>query len=305
MFVALSYNGKLPPYIVECVHQIRIFFEGYIFIITNDLQSEYLHKIKKYDVTITNYDDVVSNEFLETMKINYHKFEIIHKMVGREELFIRSFERFFLLNNLINKYDLEDCLFLELDNLIYENPVIWLSSFSKSELCYMYDNEGRFSSGLMYVKNKNSLSGFLSFCLDYIRNTRTFLDEMGALSHYYELKKDTSIVQILPTYWKTTQYSNKTFINYDKYEETVFDALGIGCSFLNVDPFHSNHAWYKENKRRSLWSAIDYSVEKIKWELDEKGRKKPYIWNGYKWILVNNLHVHSKDLINGLSLPMS
>jgi len=63
--------------------------------------------------------------------------------------------------------------------------------------------------------------------------------------------------------------------------------------------------WYKENKRRSPWSAIDYSVEKIKWELDEKGRKKPYIWNGYKWILVNNLHVHSKDLINGLSLPMS
>ena len=42
MFVALSFAGKLPEYVVDCVHQLRLFYDGDIVIILDDMNSPYL-----------------------------------------------------------------------------------------------------------------------------------------------------------------------------------------------------------------------------------------------------------------------
>jgi hypothetical protein len=52
---------------------------------------------------------------------------------------------------------------------------------------------------------------------------------------------------------------------------------------------------------KAWWCAIDYTNLIFDWKIDNEGRKKPYVWNGEKWLLINNLHVHSKDLESGLS----
>ena len=209
-----------------------------------------------------------------------------------------------ILNNLLKQLNRGDCFFIELDNLIYDDPHKWIEQFSKHDLCYMYDNENRFSSGIMYVKSAESIEGFLQYCIDFINKSEGasnhFMVEMVALSNYYDLNKDK--VGILPTYWNSEGVPSITYSNYDKYNDTIFDSLAIGCKLLGLDTIHTNGQIVTNLK--AWWCAIDYTGQKTEWQTDEQGLKKPYIWNGEKWLLINNLHVHSKDLKNGLSKDM-
>ena len=304
MFVALSFVGTLPAYIVECIHQVRIYFDGDIYLMIDDLSSIHLEKLKQYDVKIENADTLQSNEFNDVANSVYHKFYICENMQGREKLFILSLQRFYLLNNLMNKYDLADGLFIELDNLIYDDPRNWLSEFSKNELCFMYHNHTACSSGIMYIKNKESLKGFLEYILYYIQNSNDFLSEMAALYEYYKLcQYKENEMQILPTYWESDDIPSLTYLNYEKYKETIFDTASIGIYLLGMDPYHTNGEIVLGQTRKE-WYFLDFTDHKFEWKVDDLGRRKPYVWNGSKWILINNLHVHSKQLQNGLSLPL-
>ena len=298
MFVTLSFIGKLPSYIIECVHQIRTYFDGDIYLILNDFNSEYIEKLEKYNIILVNYEIVKSNEFLEIVNKYKHKFEIVPGLIGREELFIRSFERFYLVSNLMKKDNLNDCLFLELDNLIYEDPRNWFQIFNK-KLGIMYDNDERYSSGIMLIKDSKSLDKFLQYCLYFIQNSTKFINEMTALSEYYYNNIDD--VEILPVYWNDSKVSIQAHQNFKKYNETIFDAAAIGINLLGMDPYHTRGVIVK-NKKNPI-SAIDYTQLKFEWKMNDNG-KRPYVWYGERWILINNLHVHSKDLLSGLSKPL-
>ena len=303
MIIVLSFIGTLPDYIIESIHQIRCYYEGEIYLIINDTESEYLNNLKKYNVNIINYQEVIHQDFLNSVELNKQKFQILQNLIGREELFIRSFERFFLLRNFLFNRNFSDCLFLELDNLIYDDPNNWIKGFNEHELCYMFDNYRRFSSGLMYVKNSFSLDNFLECILNFINNSTEFMTEMTALSIYYDSNNDK--VQILPTYWECNEKEIPSicFSNYNKYNDSIFDALAIGCFLLGLDKIHTNNVITKN--LHAHWCLINYTNLHFEWKIDEKGRKKPYVWNGNKFILINNLHVHSKDLKSGLSLPIT
>ena len=305
MFVVLSFIGTLPNYVVDCVHQIRCFFQGDIYLILNDLNSPFAKLcIEKYNIKIVNYDDVSHEDFNIASNEKQHKFEIIPQLTGREELYKRSLERFFLLQNLMKNQNLNDCLFIELDNLIYDDPNNWLNEFSKHELCYMYHIYDCYSSGIMYVKNHESLNGFLTNILNCIRHGNCFFSDMTCLARWYqESEENKKKIQIIPTYWKNDTVNLLAHENYGKYGDSIFDAASIGVFLLGLDPFHTNGIVVLGLKGNP--DAIDYTQQKFEWILDEQGRKKPFIWDGEKWVLINNLHVHSKQLQNGLSLPIA
>jgi len=300
MIVALSFIGILPSYIVEVLHQIRCFYSGDVYLILNDYSSPFLTKITKYNINIVNYEDVINLEFLDIVEKNKHKFFIVENLVGREELFMRSFERFFLLKNLLQNKSLTDCFFMELDNLIYDDPNKWIEQFSTNDLGYMFDNYNRFASGIMYVKNAPALENFENYILHFIKNSNEFMTEMTVLSNYYENNKDK--VQILPTYWSDQNIPLIAYENYDKYNDTIFDSAPYGGFLFGIDPYHTNNVIIKG--LRSKWAFIDCTNLKFSWEVDEKGRNRPYVFDGKKNILINNLHIHAKNLHEALSLPI-
>ena len=254
----------------------------------------------KYNINIIDYNHVKDETFLHTVSQNINKFCIVQGLGDRSHLFIRAFERFFLLHNLMKKQNLENCFFMEIDNLIYDDPCNWLTSFSKKELCYMYDNTDRCSSGIMYIKQSSSLQKLLEYFLVYINTSSEFLNEMTCLYRYYEIYKDE--IQLLPIYWKNSIRSELAYINSDSFKDSIFDSAAIGVFLLGAEPFHHNGKIV--TGIHNTWSAINYTNEKFEWKKDEKNRNKPYIWNGEKWLLINNLHVHSKALYTGLSLPI-
>jgi len=297
MIIALSFVGNLPDYILDSIHQIRCYYQDEIYLITNDTSSPYISDLDRYKVNIIDYDTVSSNKFIQIATANIRKFNIVYELTGREELFVRSFERFFILQNLMHQRSLTDCLFLELDNLIYDDPHKWIPMFSTHDLCYMYDNTRRFSSGIMYVKNGSALDGFLHNILDFIAHSNDFMTEMTVLSDYYDAHSDK--VQILPTYWTCHSVPSIAHEHYDRYH-SIFDALSIGIYLFGLDPHHTGGVI--KTKQKSRWSAIDYTNLQFEWKTDELGRKRPYVWNGDSWLLINNLHIHSKDLKSGLSI---
>jgi hypothetical protein len=335
MFICLSFIGKLPSYVVLCVHQIRCFFSGAVYLITDDLGSEYITEMESrgFGVIVVDYAAVRSDVFDDLVKRKHNRFWYLDHLKGREELFLRAFERFFLLQNLMRLGggggvdgvdgggdggvdgggDLRDCLFLELDNLIYDDPLLWLPGFSKSELCYMFDNEDRCSSGLMYVKSWESLTGFLEECLRFINESQELLTEMTVLYRYYTKMQEVSpgFVQLLPVYWNNTMgYSDLSYREYRGFggsgvwDGCIFDALGAGVFLLGADASHTGGIICVG--QRAFWCQVDYTLEHFEWKWDGgdgDGVRRPYVWGNEGWILVNNLHVHSKDLASGLSKP--
>lgn len=308
MHIALSYVGKLPHYIIECVHQIRLFTDINIYLIISDMKSTHLSKLQ--NVILVNYKDVYSKEFNECMKHNFQKF-LLTPDKDREDLFIRSVERFYILQNTMKKYDLTDVLFMELDNLIYDNPINWLKEFTRHDMCYMFDNVNRCSSGIMFVKTPDGIQCMLDFFIEKINEPMgEFINEMTLLFKYYEHVKNTrvfKIIQLLPIFCKDKfeDIHEYAMQNYGKYGESIFDAAALGIFLFGPDRCLSNNPDFHKNYSSEKWelSYIDYTKYQIKWEPDDDNRLIPYILLQNKWIKINNLHIHCKDLKKGLSKP--
>ncbi len=299
MNVVYAFIGPLPDYAVDTVYQLRLFYDGPVYFIVSDLESPYCSILQeKYNVEIVPYDSVKDNDFISLAILREDRLHIVENLKGREKLFIYSFERFFLLKNLMRQRNIQNVLFLELDNLIYDNPEKWLSSFSDKDMAFMFDHNNRYASGISFIKTYDILNLFYKVCENYILNSNDFLNEMSALAIFrHEYGND---VQILPTHWPVDDYVNDCHKNYEKYNDTLFDSAGMGIYLGGMDPHHTNGVIQYGLKSR--WSMIDYTNYKFEWKYDEKNRKIPYIWDGSKWLRINNLHIHSKNLKHCFSI---
>lgn len=302
--IVYAFVGPLPSYCVETVHQTRLFYDGPIYFIINDYQSQHIKILQKYNVIIINYDSVIDNDFKSLVELTYNKFCIVNNLVGRERLFIHSFERFYLLHNLMIQQNISDVFFMELDNLIYDSPIKWIDGFRTKEMAYMFDNYNRASSGISYIKNTDILHKFIMCCNNFILYSNDFMTEMIALYIFWENNKD--IVQLLPIHWADNKYPDQTHESFNLYNNSIFDALSLGIYLSGADPYHTNITKiYKEGSgSKSIWGLVDYTTYSYKWEADYKGRKIPFIFNGSEWLRINNLHIHSKNLQPCLSTPI-
>ena len=291
MIICYSYNGILPDYTLYTIHQSRLFSKDAIYLITNDKDSPILDKIRKYNIIIIDYESVKSVRFFDIIN-SIGGYPIVKelKYCGRENLFLFSLERFFLLYNLMDMYNMTDILFLELDNTIYDNPDNWLDKFKTHELSYMCVNVNKASTGLMYVKSK----GFLYKLLESIISTITVekCSEMKCTYIFAEQNKD--MVEYLPCHYEDS--------NYLKYG-SVFDGASIGIYLFGYDPIHTGNKIV--TNIHNIWGKRNYIKELFKWERDEKNRLIPFILDKNGWVRINNLHIHSKQLKKALSIQIN
>lgn len=298
MIFAYCFIGPLPEYAVDTVYQARLFYKGPIYFILSDMESSYVKKLEEMQVTIVNYASVVDKGFNECLE-KYNRFEVIHRLQGRERLFQYSFERFFVLYQLMNQYNLSNVFFLELDNLIYDDPLKWEEQFCSKDMAYMHDNRGRGASGVCFIKNTSILFDCTEFFKEYIMNPPDHLSEMPALYKFWEKNQDR--IQILPIHWPSDNLPNELSMNYTNYNNTVFDAAAFGIYLGGMDPYHTGGVVVRNVHNNDL-SAIKAASYQFEWRRDELNRNIPYILYGTTWIRINNLHIHSKDLKACLSI---
>jgi len=301
MNILLSFIGKLPDYTIECIYQIRLYYNGDIYLIYDDYNCIFIDKLLEYKIKLINYEHVNKHEL-----DNYiNKFTYVHGLFGRELLFYRSYERMFLANNLIEKLSLKDTIFMEIDNLLYDNPENWIEEFSVKGIAYMSCSNTNYSSGIMYIKNNNSIKELTNYLLKtLINNSSEFISEMTVLKKYYEDYPEK--IYMMPILYNDIK-NNINIDTYKNYKDHLYDPASYGQYLLGFDAFHTNGKIIKgksieENNHLVSTNYIVYNRYKIEFKTIN-GYKKPYILNENinEWILIRNLHVHSKDLISGLS----
>jgi hypothetical protein len=301
MNVVYSYIGSLPEYAIDTVYQTRLFYNGPIYFIVSDTHSPIVSKlINEFNVEIIPYESVISDDFNDLYKLNKDKFMIFNDLVGREKLFIYAYERYFLLYNVMVLKKLTNVFFMEVDNLIYDNPVKWLDEFSKREIAFMYDNHYRCGAGICYIKNMTALLKLNIYFVNYIMNPSCKMaHEMKSLHDFWE--SNPYLVQLLPTHWPNDSLPIMIYDEYENYNNTIFDVAGLGIYLGGMDPYHTKGIITKG--LRGLWSFVDYTPYQYDWKKDDQDRKIPYIWNPIDkiWLKINNLHIHSKELKDCLS----
>jgi hypothetical protein len=299
-----SFIGTLPSYTIESIYQARLFFKGDIYLITNDLSSKYLEKLtNEYNVIIIDYKDVIDNRFIDIYN-KYRKYwygyDYIEGLKGRELLLICSYERLFIVNNLIKKLKLKDVLTLEIDNLIYSNPETLLDKFREAgDYTGMITSKNNYGICYMYIKDNVDL--LLDFMIEFItdinyRTTYGGISEMKALHAFHE--KYNKLI-LLPQFFNRPDMHIENYINIDKFNNTIFDGNGHGIKLFGRDSFH------KSPLLDLFINELDDTIT-YKWEKNKDGLLIPYLLDtiNNKWLLINNLHIHSKDLYKGLSKPL-
>lgn len=293
MNVVYSYIGPLPAYTIDSVKQLRLFYDGPVYCITSVPDSDVARQLTNvYSVQVVPYQTVQDPVFQEVIRVCRSRF-CIPETPGKENIFIYSFERFFTLYHLMKQRDLHNVLFIEEDNLIYDDPRKWLASFAQKEFAYMFDNYNRGASGVCYVKHIHILAAFLDFCVQFIQRSSSFLSEMHALYEFAKLASNH--VMYLPIHWKDSNIPYQTWMHANLFPSSVFDAACYGIYLGGMDPCHTKGVIKPHQK--APWSYIDPTRYTYTWKLDEKGRRIPYISDGSgNWLRINNLHIHAKQL---------
>lgn len=303
MEIVYVFIGKLPHYIVETIYQTRLYFEGKITVICDDLESPYIEKLKEFNVNIVDQRKYRNEDFLNIVQYNLKKFCIADKLGDRKLLFIRSFERFYVLEKYMQQNNCENILFLELDVLIYFDPDEFLPTLKQRDLSVSYVYANHMCTGICYVKNSSILKNLTDYFCQYILNAgpNYFLNEMSAIGDWIQIPENRARTWILPSLWKDERYNPQIYEHFQLFNKTLFDGAGIAIAIDGPDETHRQQ-WIENGK---VWwgTEVKYNEFTYEWKTENGLRvlfAKPTAdsTESYK---VQCLHVHNKNLAFFLS----
>jgi hypothetical protein len=290
MNVVLSFIGNMPPYIVECIQQLRLFFDGPIYLIHSTIEPSIKNDLDKFSLIYIDYKEVESERF--NIKSRNTSFCVVDRLNDRRELFKRSYERIYLLDTLMLKKNLTNVWFMEIDILMYCNPTIFRGALHDVPYAYCYADNDHCSSAILYVKNVNTLQEIL-YSLDNFNDS--FVSEMRAIRRHLNNNQNTTLFSLIPK----TPTNSYFWKDYNLFYTFIFDGAVIGQYLFGVDredskikdtTFISNHIhmweygnfeWYKNNKQLYIPYYRLHTTQEL--------------------IPIANLHIHSKKLIAAVS----
>lgn len=290
MNVVLSFVGNMPRYIIECVQQLRLFFDGPIYLIHSIIDPSIKSKLDTFTINYIDYKEVESERFNMTSRDK--SFCVVDRLNDRKELFKRSYERLYLLDNLLLKYNLTNVWFMEIDILMYCNPNIFTATLESVPYAYCYTDIEHCSSAIFYVKDYISLQPILGTLDNF---TNIFISEMRGLSDHHNKNNDIILFPLI-TPSNTNSYFWK---NYNLFYTFIFDGAVIGQYLFGVDrdKYKIKDTSVLKNHLQ-IWDYGDF-----KWHKDKNGLFIPYYKskNTSNLIPICNLHIHSKNLISAVS----
>lgn len=276
-------------YINDCIEQIRKFNKCDIYFV-----SEKIHhpKISDKEVILVDVSKYKNSE----------KYNIFNNTTNLNRNFRGGFwkfatERFFVLEYLIEEYNLKNIFHLENDNLIYFDIGEYLKIFNDNyEIAAVFDNDIRCIPSFMYFTDGKELGHFTNFILK-----NNGVNDMELIPKYVLKGGNLNTLPILPDNYDkpflsksnhTTKNQKQFFNNIDKFN-SIFDGAAIGQFLGGVDPRNQkgdSTGFINESTIFNV-SLFDYSFE-----INEKGHKIPYLTYKNKKYRINNLHVHCKNL---------
>lgn len=295
----LVYLGTLRDYIYECVKQLRLWNPKstvYLCVNNNEENKRYLELIKEFNVTVVYIENLERTE-------HHKEFDRAYTNTSMNGFWKYTMERFFVVEECMRKYNLENIFHLEIDNLIYFRVEEILENCKNiNKILIPSDSERRYIAGTCFINNYSTLSVLNKFFKDHGINK----DEMHTLFAFTKCHDEVDTWPVLPP------GDNMRLIYEDRKHlvddinriskrgfSGVFDAAAVGQTFFGIDKYvhNPNNTDGFVNKD----SIFDVSRLWFKWQKEEGLQRLYMSVNKEEWYPVFNLHVHNKDLTRGLS----
>jgi hypothetical protein len=266
--------GNHQSYIIDNIKNLQLFNNNNITVITERSFFEY-------------FKDMNIN-LIDTCEIDIENFEFKNKLDNsfRNGFWKYASKRIFYLYYYMKNYSKTNCFHIENDIMVYTN----LSNLKSSDkLTITLDTFERCIPGIIFVPNFQSLNEIIS-------NWNYTLNDMDNIGICYINNK--SLYDTFPIIKKNISYNeNNVFTNnFEKYN-SIFDAAAIGQYLGGVDPRNlpGDTIGFVNCECK-----VNYSFYSFYWKknLEYNNLYSPYILIDNNFILVNNLHIHSKRLFD-------
>jgi hypothetical protein len=243
----------------------------------------------------------------ETLVKTQEHHEFVHKTTldatYREGFWKYASERFLVLYDLMQHYQLENVFHMEYDNLLYANLEELLPLFKN---CYpgiaaTFDNDERCIPGFIFFRHPSAIQKLAKYLAEHGEKG---LNDMQIIARFKN-ETNNNVIGHLPIIME--KYVKKVplispsghtvknpylFCNNSEPFNSIFDAAALGQFLGGIDPRNGPSVPGFINES----CVFNASYLKYAWEFDPRGRKIPYaIWDKKKY-RINNLHIHSKRL---------
>ncbi len=302
--VFIHIGNRIPAYLPIALKQAKLFNpDNPIVLVANK------KVLDKFALDADQYE-LVSIESLK--KSNQHVHFLKHHKLNNQ--FWGGFwrfatERLYYLYDYMKQYDRSHVFHLEYDNMLYADLSESMPIFSE---CYAncigatFDNDQRCIAGFIYIPNPLIMQQLVDFINKHL--ARGFND-MRMLAFFknqnpQKMKNLPIIPQEYARDYPLVSPAGHKAQNKEPYYQhsdifaSVFDAAALGQYLGGIDPRNgpSKPGFINES---CIFNPSYFTYEWIK---DKLGRKVPYLIYNQKAYKINNLHIHSKKLMNFTSL---
>jgi len=270
--VILVSTGVFQDYIIYNIRQLLYFRYNIIIII----EKEYFNKLNEFS-NCKNIKLIDSNDLHTDFDANSN----LDKSF-RDGFWHNCSKRLFLVYTCMKNLNLENCIHLENDVLLYYD----FSNYKFDNKIYLTnDSNIRCIPGIIYIPNYNLITNLINN-YDYSKN------DMDNMYKFYLNNKDSCIT--FPIINNNEKYDKIDIFN-ENYElfNGIFDTAAIGQYLGGVDPrnIEGNTIGFINET-----CVVKYNNYQFTWIKNEDGFNFPYIIIDDKTIPIFNLHIHSKNL---------
>ena len=275
--------GDIPDYLDYCIQQIKkTQKKSKIYLLVNRI-SDY----KNRNCKIVNVESLKKSKehvlFIKKSNLAQDSF--------RNFFWKHSIERFYYLNDFLNKSNLTNVFHIENDVLLFQDLKNTLKEIKFYDFACIRDSISRVIGSLIFIKNKKVSTRIVKISNNYLNE-----NDMKILNY---LDKKISNTINLPV-GENLDFIRKSK-NFKKIKKIpfIFDAAAIGQF---IDGPHRKklviRIFYKIKKFFMIYDGFINTETKLKiynWKIKWKN-KKPYKQENNKLIPIVNLHIHSKNL---------
>ena len=298
--IVLTHLGEsVPPYLVDCVKQIRLWNpDAYVYLILDDC-----HKGHAFFTSLEDEYGVrlAFRSFLEqTPEHKYFLQNFKGDLVFRKGYWRHVKERFFLIQELMMKEDLTNILAMEYDVLLYINIDSMIKELKDSKHMRMVrDNDQRGHPAFLFIPTAESIRKFNNFLcsiidshLEDMQSLAAYADHTKAMKYFPVIteERNRSIKKRTSTQGHT---SENPFYLSDEFRRfnMLFDSLTVGQWVGGID---SRNTGGNKIARYENESAL-YNINEMSftWKKDTES----FLWQPFlDGCLLATIHVHSKAL---------
>ena len=265
--IILISTGIFQEYVLINIEQL-LKLEHNVHMIT---EKNFFPKLDRYKKKICIYD---------TSKLNIDSFNKNSRLDKnfRNGFWENTSKRIFYLYEFMKLYNIKNALHIENDVLLYNK----MEYNMENKIYLVMDSVNRCIPSIMYIPDYRHLTKLIE---NYIFDK----NDMVNLGNFYNKNRENILTFPIINDGKAKSMYNK---NYDTFQ-SIFDGAAIGQLLGGVDPRNiSGNTIGFVNET----CEIKYNNYVFKWVLNEDNIKVPFINIDNKWILINNLNIHSKNL---------